>query len=103
MVDLRKGDAMGRLGGEEFGILLQNTDLTRALKTAERLRKRVEAASVEHTPVLKVTTSIGIALLDDRVETTGQWLAAADQALYRAKSDGRNRCCLAESLEAKVS
>lgn len=100
--ELRQGDTLGRLGGEEFGVLLQDIDLNQALEAAERLRSCVEAATVEHVPPLKVTASFGIAVLDAQLSSVDQWLAAADRALYQAKAAGRNRCCAADAVEAKV-
>ncbi|HCY62931.1 MAG TPA: hypothetical protein DHV59_08915 [Oxalobacteraceae bacterium] len=93
---LRKTDSAGRVGGEEFAILLPESDLAGALAFAERLRQ-----SVEQTPLpfdgreIRVTTSIGVAAMDAADACAEAALARADMALYRAKEDGRNRVCAA--------
>jgi diguanylate cyclase (GGDEF)-like protein len=99
-LDLRQSDTVGRLGGEEFGVLLQDSELPEAFEAAERLRARLEATVVEHDPPLRVTASFGVAALDAHWSSVEQWLYAADQALYQAKADGRNRCCVAETAKA---
>ena len=90
----RSNDYVGRLGGEEFGILLPNGDLDSAMKTAERLRKTLESHTVKHDPPLQVTASFGVAVLDADCLSFDQWLAKADRGLYAAKRSGRNRCCV---------
>ncbi|MFY3386313.1 GGDEF domain-containing protein [Paracidovorax sp. MALMAid1276] len=99
---LRKEDAMGRLGGEEFGIFLPNADGAGALAVAERLR-----ALVENTPVragavalLRVTVSIGVTLAGpaDAPDTA---LQRADEAMYLAKQRGRNRVEMSATAPAK--
>jgi diguanylate cyclase (GGDEF)-like protein len=92
---VRVNDVVGRLGGEEFGILLADADLQKAPRCAERFRAAIEALVVEHDPPLRVTASFGIAGLEDRNTTAEQWLATADEALYEAKRSGRNRACVA--------
>jgi diguanylate cyclase (GGDEF)-like protein len=90
-VVLREIDVLGRVGGEEFAILLPETGLASAAEVAGRLRAAVEAASVprpEGTP-LRITISIGVACLqgDENLDTL---VSRADTALYQAKRDGRN-------------
>ncbi|HEX8961941.1 MAG TPA: diguanylate cyclase [Rhodocyclaceae bacterium] len=93
---LRDIDIVGRMGGEEFGVVLPHTDHEDALEAAERLRRAVAEAqvSIEHGLPLRITVSIGVASLDGaagmNVDTL---LSQADQALYRAKAGGRNRSC----------
>lgn len=88
---LRKHDLMGRLGGEEFGVLLPGTSATDAVDAAERLRLAVAAVPVEVAQGGHfMTVSIGLAQLLDK-ETVGAALVRADRALYRAKRDGRDR------------
>ncbi len=79
----------GRLGGEELGLLLPGAGEAEALKIAEDLRLAVAEARVAGHPGLSFTTSIGVATRSAHGQCDG-WIAAADAALYRAKSEGRN-------------
>jgi diguanylate cyclase (GGDEF)-like protein len=88
---LRQSDTIGRYGGEEFAVLLAGADADAAARIAEELRTAVDATPVDtRAGSLPVTISLGVAELrpDDDVIAL---LAHADEALYRAKSDGRNR------------
>jgi diguanylate cyclase (GGDEF)-like protein len=88
---LRAHETIGRLGGEEFAMVLPGTDMTGALQAAERLRKAVREATVITSGTSYVmTVSIGVVVLDPN-ETLGMALARADHALYAAKSGGRDR------------
>lgn len=89
---LRSHDLFGRIGGEEFALLLPNTDPEAALTVAERLRAALPRMDIPGLPGLRVTASFGIAALAPHVGSNGQWLAAADALLYAAKHKGRNRC-----------
>ena len=85
-------DIAGRYGGEEFLILLPETDLAGAASFAERLRERVAAQEVAHQGgTLNFSISLGVALFDKLDGDPETWLRRADQALYRAKRAGRNR------------
>jgi len=90
--ETRTVDLLGRLGGEEFAILLPETGMESALQVAERLRAAIEQASFvfHHSKPISFTISIGVALLQlgDSLDIL---LARADDALYRAKHSGRNR------------
>ncbi|HEY0236101.1 MAG TPA: PleD family two-component system response regulator [Afipia sp.] len=91
---IRGIDLAARYGGEEFVIVMPETDLHVAGLVAERLRKSIagEGFSIEKgTRRIDVTISIGIATLDNKGEPVADVLKRADQALYRAKHDGRNR------------
>ena len=91
--ELRAADQAFRYGGEEFLVLLPHTDLAGAQVVAERIRKAVEA----HTPV---TVSLGVASYTDGDSLDGL-VAAADNALYGAKRQGRNRVlCRLDELSA---
>ena len=83
----RQGDTVSRWGGEEFVVVLPETDLAGAQRFAERLRRTIEAHSVGD---MHTSASCGVATMlpDDTVE---ELIGAADQALYQAKSNGRNR------------
>jgi diguanylate cyclase (GGDEF)-like protein len=83
----RQGDTVARWGGEEFVVVLPETDLAGAQRFAERLRRTIEAHSVGE---MQTSASCGVATMlpEDTVEDL---LGAADQALYQAKANGRNR------------
>ncbi|MCA0176375.1 MAG: GGDEF domain-containing protein [Proteobacteria bacterium] len=92
--DCRPHDLPARLGGEEFAVLLSGVDVEVALAVAERLRTNIEAHDwAQLADGLAVTTSIGVALIE-RPVSVREVLDAADAALYRAKSLGRNRVVL---------
>lgn len=89
---LRDIDVPGRLGGEEFGVLLPNTRLADARRIAERLRMAIAAAYTTRDGVeLRVTASFGVSAIAAENEDLDDLLRAADAALYRAKSEGRDR------------
>jgi diguanylate cyclase (GGDEF)-like protein len=89
---VRQVDLAGRYGGEEFALILPETDLPGALKLAERLRAALETTSVElpDGKALQVTASFGVALKDE-LPSADELVAAADEALYAAKRAGKNR------------
>ena len=90
---VRRVDLVARLGGEEFAVLMPETGLSEATAIAERLRAAIAAIEI---PVadgrLRFTASLGIATLADPDEPLSRFLSRADDALYRAKDLGRNRC-----------
>lgn len=89
---LRNIDLLGRLGGEEFGILLPDTDSIGAYEFAERIRHVAAAQPARlQAKEIAVTFSIGVATFMRHDPSTDVILARADQALYRAKANGRNR------------
>ncbi len=89
---LRTTDLIGRLGGEEFAVLLPGTDLDGARQYAERLRRATESQPCRAvSPEVSFTVSIGLTLLNRNDHTMDLPLARADAALYRAKHGGRNR------------
>lgn len=91
---LREADLAGRIGGEEFLMVLPETDLTGARPFAERLRKAIAGTPVPlASGGLTVTCSLGIAERTGDDLNAGQLLARADAALYRAKGGGRNQVC----------
>ena len=88
---IRSTDVCCRYGGEEFAILLPDTDLNTALQVAERLRQEINLARVQtRKGEAVVTASIGVAELDDRMLNVEDLLHQADRALYTAKEGGRN-------------
>jgi diguanylate cyclase (GGDEF)-like protein len=93
-VALRAADVACRYGGEEFGILLPQTPLNEATVIAERMRQRVAETIYPHghsQSLGRVTISIGISTFGKGVDTPERIIAAADRALYNAKSKGKNR------------
>jgi len=97
---LRETDVLARIGGEEFTVLLPNTEAETARDIAERIRANIEGIEVpdDHGKVVKLTTSIGYAswhpgiISDESVNDVHRRLmAAADKAVYKAKQSGRNR------------
>jgi diguanylate cyclase (GGDEF)-like protein len=91
---LRSADVAARYGGEEFSVLLPQTSGAEAQVIAERIRHRVELTSFAHResqPGGAVTVSIGISSFGAKVDTPESIIGAADQALYLAKSRGKNR------------
>lgn len=93
----RPGDVAARYGGEELAVLLADTDADQAAAVAEAIRAGVEALSLPHSqnaPLDRVTVSIGLACFDPLqhpVMTAQALFTEADNALYKAKSSGRNR------------
>ena len=85
---IRKADALGRLGGEEFAVLATETTAESALALAEKIRFAVEMT--EHDHVGKVTVSIGVSAYDHGL-TLDEFVRRADEALYAVKNNGRNR------------
>lgn len=98
--NIREVDLVGRYGGEEFGVLLTETDESAAFLVAERIRRSIEertfTAYDEH---LKVTISLGCATTSADIRDARPLLEAADAALYQAKRQGRNRVSLSSLPE----
>jgi diguanylate cyclase (GGDEF)-like protein len=100
--ETRPTDVVGRFGGEEFVVLLPDTDRAASLAAAERIRLRVAALTVITTDkrggpavISGRTTSIGVAVRPDVASTLPDLLQAADGAVYEAKESGRDRVRLA--------
>ena len=99
---LRAHETVGRLGGEEFAMVLPGTDLAGALAAAERLRRAVrEAVVITSGTPYTMTVSIGVVVLDPN-ETLGMALARADHALYAAKSGGRDRVEAGRAMQRRA-
>lgn len=93
---LRAGDVLGRIGGEEFLVLLPQTDTTAAQQLAERLRLTLAGtAIVDGTATIRLPASFGVAELKP-AESGAEWFRRVDRALYQAKAAGRNRVVVAD-------
>jgi diguanylate cyclase (GGDEF)-like protein len=91
---LRSADVASRYGGEEFSILLPQTALAEAGTIAERIRQRVNSTHYPHgktQPLGRVTISVGVSTFSQMVNSSETIIAAADRALYQAKSLGKDR------------
>lgn len=90
--NLRDSDIAGRYGGEEFAVILVDTDAAGALIVAERIRTAIEASSVHYEEfVLNYTISLGICELSSKIRNSTLWIEGADKGLYNAKRGGRNQ------------
>lgn len=96
-IDKRPMDLIARYGGEEFVVLLPGMGWARAMEFAERARQMVMDLGIEHRASLvcdKVTVSIGVAVMQpERSSKSDELIQVADNALYKAKREGRNRVC----------
>ena len=96
---MRQGDLAARLGGEEFVALLSHCSLEAGVAFAERLREAIQAEAIDvgsHQAALHVTVSIGLADSATHGHELDTLMARADEAMYRAKHDGRNRTAWAK-------
>lgn len=90
--EIRETDTIARIGGEEFAILLLNTDKKIGISIAEKLRQIVERETfiIDHWNI-KITTSIGMTVIDKKTNSHEEGYKYADRALYKAKTNGRNK------------
>jgi diguanylate cyclase (GGDEF)-like protein len=89
---VRQGDVLARWGGEEFIVFLPETRLPQAISLAERLRVAISEVRVAcESGAIALTASVGVAQLDERHATLDALIGSADEALYQAKEQGRNR------------
>jgi diguanylate cyclase (GGDEF)-like protein len=93
----READAAARVGGEEFWVLLPDTELDGALPLAERILHEVRSLRLPESPV-RITVSIGIAAAAARIESIEALMRRLDAALYQAKAGGRDRVVCAGAL-----
>jgi diguanylate cyclase (GGDEF)-like protein len=98
--ELRKSDLLGRMGGEEFAVMLPHTSGAAALSVAEKMRRAISAVSfAAGDETIAVTASFGVAAVDQSTGDIDALLKRADLALYAAKGDGRNRCAFSEPVK----
>jgi diguanylate cyclase (GGDEF)-like protein len=100
---LRSTDVFGRLGGEEFGILLPDCSLERAYRRAEQIRVAIATASCgDSAPGIPISASFGVAVTARSGYELRGLLIHADEALYRAKREGRNRVVVSDEVEERL-
>jgi diguanylate cyclase (GGDEF)-like protein len=92
--EVREGDLVARIGGEELAVLMPDATTDEAARAAERIRARLEATALEENGE-RVTASFGVTSTEDAPPELDKLLKAADDALYASKRDGRNRVSLA--------
>lgn len=98
--NVRQSDAVGRIGGEEFSVFLPNTTLSGAFTLAESIRLKIESLKLSiDQQELKITASIGVASNQHSEQSILEIQRMADQAMYLAKSRGRNRVSTLETQE----
>jgi diguanylate cyclase len=94
----RATDTTARLSGDEFLMVLPETDLRGAAELASRVRLRLAAIRFDHAPGLRCTVSIGAAQVQNEMADVEDWIQKADAALYRAKNAGRDRLVCARQI-----
>ncbi|MGM0412018.1 MAG: GGDEF domain-containing protein, partial [Pseudomonadota bacterium] len=100
LASVRETDLVGRWGGEEFLLVLPETDAPAAAQLAERVRAKVDG--LEHAGAGRISVSLGVAELAPG-ETVEALIKRADEALYRAKRDGRDRVVVDDSRGGSLS
>jgi diguanylate cyclase (GGDEF)-like protein len=89
----REPDILARIGGEEFLVILPQTDALGAMAKAERLREQVaqQVFTIDYGKTIRLTISIGVAVFpDERIQNIDHLVKLADDALYQSKKNGRN-------------
>ena len=101
--ELRVEDSFGRIGGEEFAIMVANADAATATNVAERVRRAIERAAIPGYDQLSVTASFGVVEATHAMLDVEDWTDRADAQLYAAKNSGRNRVCVEETSFPRVA
>lgn len=90
--ETRTTDIVGRYGGEEFGLLLIDTNTKQSQTVTQRIRDRVEALEVNYLgEKIRITISMGLTEVSNHFQSYEQWLQLSDQALYQSKENGRDQ------------
>jgi diguanylate cyclase (GGDEF)-like protein len=92
---IRSSDALYRYGGEEFVVVLNDTNITGAQLLAKRIRRNVEKLSIKSLKDVRITLSVGVSSMAEQ-DTPHSLFERADAALYQAKDNGRNQVYTAE-------
>ena len=93
---IRRDELLARYGGEEFVVVMPSTSLDQGAMLGEKIRALVESTAFEFEDRrIPVTVSVGVATLREAIQTVDSFIHTADEALYRAKEEGRNRVCIA--------
>jgi len=102
---VRRADLAARYGGEEFVVVMPDTSASEAFIVAEKIRAAVAATDVllRDQPPVRMTVSIGVAAYPEDTTSAAELISLADQALYRAKRDGRHRTCMASSMQGSLT
>lgn len=90
---VRNMDCAARYGGEEFAVIMPNTEIGSAHRIAERIRRKIQKLTFKR---FTMTVSIGVSEIDQRVRSPEELIEVADNALYKAKAEGKNRVVSAE-------
>ncbi|HXB05036.1 MAG TPA: diguanylate cyclase, partial [Candidatus Angelobacter sp.] len=98
----RAQDMVARYGGDELAVMVADTNATGAQRLAYRIVDAVHAAAVSTTPDVHLTFSIGVASYPEDAFTASELIAAADQALYLAKREGKDRACTFPQLVTEL-
>lgn len=101
---VRTHDLPVRYGGEEFALVLPETDMTGAVSVAERVRRAIDTEHIEYGgKILKITASFGVSVFPDCAHDMDSIIKVADQALYYSKEHGRNQVTVAPTVTPRVS
>ncbi len=99
---IRQEDVFARYGGEEFAVICRGIDLAGAVTFGERIRRSVDAQAFVYNGIdIKVTVSVGVAMIDPIMRSPMELIGAADDALYQAKRQGRNAVVAAKSASGR--